>query len=157
MKNVFLWCLMTMTGWAGMAHAYDCSDQKRITLEIIEAELSGVRSQASDDLPSCFTKKEFKTIRTVHQPSGESNFLKPEYRVPKTATVKVLSEPDPAENRRLIEVRFSYPTIDGRTIQDELLYRRIPASRAQRRGCAEILAIPRHFSLREDCTTPAGQ
>jgi hypothetical protein len=155
MKNFFLLIIVAGTGLCSVVHAYDCSDQKKITLEIIEAELSGIRSQASADLPGCFSKKEFKTIRPVHQLSGESNFLKPEHLVPKTASVTVLKETDPSEKRRVIEVRFSYSTVDGKIIEDELLYRRISATRAQRRGCAEILSLPTHFSMRVDCVAPS--
>lgn len=151
MRNFIPLFMATGSALCFSAHAYDCSDQKKITLEIIEAELSGIRSQASDDLPSCFNKKEFKSIRPVHQASGESHYLKPEFVVPKSAPVTVLKETDPSEKRRVIEVRFSYPTVDGKVIEDELLYRRISPSRAQKRGCAEILSLPAHFSLRADC------
>jgi hypothetical protein len=157
MKSLILAMMTLSLGWEPIAQAFDCSDQKKITLEIIEAELSGIRSQASDDLPTCFSKKEFKSIRPVHQISGESHYLKPEFLIPKSAAITVLKETDPLEKRRVIEVRFSYPTVEGKVIEDELLYRRISPSRAQRRGCAEILSLPAHFSLRTDCVaTPTA-
>ena len=138
-------------GVSSMALGFECADQKRITMEIIEAELSGVRSLMTDELPACVAKKEFKAILPVHQDSGENHYQKPEFVVSKNAMVKILKETDPEEKRRVVEVRFSYSTVGGKIIEDELTYRKVSRSRVKVRGCAEILALPAHFSMREDC------
>jgi hypothetical protein len=147
------WWVMMLGGFSfwSTALGFDCSDQKRITLEIIEAELSGVRSLMTDELPACIALREFKTVIPVHQDSGEDHYQKPEFMVPKNAVVKVLKETDPEENRRVVEVRFSYPTVGGKIIEDELTYRKVSRSKVKKRGCAEIQALPVHFSMREDC------
>ncbi len=128
-----------------------CQDERKIAGEFIEAELSGLRWQGTDETPKCLKNLKPNTMNAERIFEGDPALLDPEYLLPKGRKVNYSVKRLPDD---LLEVSFSYigkKMGKDFAVRDKMVLKLNFGRVRDLRGCASYFSEPEHFVMRTQC------